>query len=207
MTTTHALEPGEQRILDLLPEHGGYVRTADILQAGIDHHALTRLTERGLLERVRRGLYRRSDLISSDIGVLDVAATVPEGVICLLSALSHYELTTTTPWEVYVGIRRKAWRPRIDYPPVRFVFYTDRMYAYGICEEALSTGQPVRMYSPEKSIADAFHFDGIVEREIALEALKTYMGRRRARHIHELLKAAEVCRVLPTVRRYVEALV
>jgi hypothetical protein len=48
----------------------------------------------------------------------------------------------------------------------------------------------VLMYSPEKSIADAFHFEEYVGRDVALEALKTYMARRRWRNIPELLKAA-----------------
>jgi predicted transcriptional regulator of viral defense system len=206
MDEIETLTTAERRVLEALQKHGGYIRTGNILEAGIDHHVLARLTERGLLERVRRGLYRRADTISGDIALADVAAAAPEGVICLLSALSHYELTTTTPWEVYLAIPRKGWPPKIDYPPVRVVFYSGTMFGYGIREEPLSTGQTVRMYSPEKSIADAFHFEGHAGRDVALEALKTYMGRRRERNIPALLKAADICRVRSTVQQYVEAL-
>ena len=206
MDSIEQLTAAEQRILDALQERGGYIRTGDVLQAGMDHHALARLTERGLLERVRRGLYRRADMISGDVAVADVAAMSPDGVICLLSALSHYELTTTTPWDVYLAIPRKAWAPKIDYPPVRVVFYTDSMFVYGIRDEPLSTGRTVRMYSPEKSMADAFHFEGYAGRDIALEALKTYMARRKERNIPALLKAAEICKVRSTLQQYLEAL-
>ena len=206
MDQVERLTPSEQQVLDALQDHDGYIRTGDVLKAGIDHHALARLTDRGLLERVRRGLYRRADMISAEVGVADVAAAAPGGVVCLLSALAHYELTTTTPWEVYLAIPRKAWPPKIEYPPVRVIFYNDRMFEYGVQQEPLSSGGPVRMYSPEKSIADAFHFEEYVGRDIALEALKTYMARRRGRNIPELLRAADVCKVRPTVQRYVEAL-
>lgn len=204
MDQVEPLTLAEQRVLDALQDYGGHIRTGDVLKAGIDHHALARLTERGLLERVRRGLYRRADMIPADVGVADAAA--PHGVVCLLSALAHCELTTTTPWEVYLAIPRKAWPSKIEYPPVRVIFYNDRMFEYGIQQEPLSNDGPVRMYSPGKSIADAFHFEEHVGRDIALEALKTYMARRRGRNIPELLKAAEVCKVRPAVQRYVEAL-
>jgi predicted transcriptional regulator of viral defense system len=203
---TETLSTTEQRALDALQEHDGYIRTHDLLAAGIDHHVLARLMERGLLERVRRGLYRSADIASGEVGVADVAAAAPEGVICLLSALSHFELTTTTPWEVYLAIPRKAWPPKIDYPPVRVVFYNDTMFQYGIREEPLSAGRTARMYSPEKSIGDAFHFEDYVGRDIALEALKTYMGRRRERNIPALIKAADVCKVRSQMQQYIEVL-
>ncbi len=206
MNETDSLTRAEQRTIEALQAHGGYIRTGDILQAGIDHHVLARLTERGLLERVRRGLYRRADMVSGDVAMADGAAASPDNVICLLSALAHYELTTTTPWEVYLAIPRKAWPPKIDYPPVRVVFYNHAMFEYGIREEPLSAGQIVRMYGPEKSIADAFHFEEYVGRDVALEAIKTYMTQRRERRIPALLKAAEICRVQRAIQQYVEVL-
>jgi len=107
---------------------------------------------------------------------------------------------------IHLAIPRKGWAPKITYPPVRVVFYSAGMFDYGIHNEMLSTGQTVRMYSPEKSMADAFHFEGYAGRDIALEALKTYMGRRRERNIPALLKAAGICKVRSTVQQYLEAL-
>src|SRR5947209_9326653 len=191
METDEPLTAAERRVLDALQDRGGYIRTGEVLRASIDHHALARLTERGVLQRVSRGLYRRADMVSSDVALADVAAAASEGVICLLSALAHYELTTVTPWEVYLAIPRKAWPPTIEYPPVRVVRYSDSMYQFGIRHELLSIGRTVRMYGPEKSIADAFHFEDYVGRDVALEALKTYMARRQERNISALLMAAQ----------------
>ena len=51
----------------------------------------------------------------------EAAALVPKGVVCLISALQFHELTLQMPSEVWMAIDRTAWRPRIEYPPVRFV--------------------------------------------------------------------------------------
>ncbi len=138
---TEQLTPSEQRVLEEVKRHGGYVRKADIVEAHIRPHALTRLVERGLLERVRRGLYRSAELITSDTGIADVAAASTHGVICLLSALSHYELTTTTPWEIFLALPRKSIRPpTMAYPSVHVVYYNNAMFGYNVRTEQISGG-------------------------------------------------------------------
>lgn len=205
--TAEPLTPSEQRVLEEVRRRGGYIRNADVIEAHIRPHALTRLVERGLLERVRRGLYRDASLITSDIGIADVAAASPQGVICLLSALSHYHLTTTTPWEVFLALPRQSIRPpTMDYPAVHVVYYNDAMFHFGVEMEPLVNGIAVPMYGPEKSIADAFHFQNHVGRDVAVEALKTYLSRRRP-DVRALAEAAKICRVSGEIRPFVEALV
>jgi predicted transcriptional regulator of viral defense system len=204
---TQQFTPSEQRVLEEVRRRGGYIRNSDVIEAHIRPHALTRLVERGLLERVRRGLYRDANLIASDTGVADVAAATTRGVICLLSALSHYHLTTTTPWEVFLALPRSSSRPpTMDYPPIHVVYYNEAMYPYGIRTERLSNGISVPMYSPEKSIADAFHFQNHVGRDVAVEAIKEYF-RRSKPNVRELTEAARVCRVSDEIRPFIEALI
>jgi len=188
----------------MLNQQGGYIRDRDLREAGIDPHVLGALVAAGELERVRRGLYRRAGVWSEYLNLADVAAAAPGGVICLLSALAYYSLTTMTPSDVYLAIPRKARPPHIDYPPVRVVRYTERMFNYGITMQPLADSDTsVRMYSREKAIADALHFADIVGRDIAVESLQEYL-RQPARHIDELLIAATICRVRPQVVSYLE---
>ena len=57
---------------------------------------------------------------------------MPRGVICLLSALEYYELTTFNPSEVYVAIPHADKPPKIAYPPVKAFFFRARFYTPGI---------------------------------------------------------------------------
>ena len=200
-----ASSSARQRVLDELDRRGGYLRQRDLLAERIDPHILSELVAEGRLARVRRGLYRRADAWSEHLSLADAAAAAPTAVICLLSALDYYALTTVTPWEVYLAIPRKARPPRLDYPPVRVVRYSDRMFGYGITEQPLADGRTVRMYGREKTIADAFRFDHLVGRDVALEALKTYL-RQPGRDVDGLLAAAAVCRVRSQVAAALEAL-
>jgi hypothetical protein len=49
---------------------------------------------------------------------VDVSLSIPDGVICLLSALAFYELTTFNPTFISVALPRGTWKPKIEYPPV-----------------------------------------------------------------------------------------
>ncbi len=192
------------RVLRELDQRDGYVRDRDIRNAGVDPHLLARLVEEGVLERVARGLYRRADTWSEYRALVDAAVAAPHAVVCLLSALEYYGLTTTVPPEVYLAVPRKARPPRLAYPPLHVIRYNDRMFGYGITEQTLPDSKArVRMYSREKSIADAIHFAGRVGRDIGIEALRVYL-RQSGRDVDELLRAAEVCRVRPRVTAYLE---
>ena len=48
-----------------------------------------------------------------------VAKKNPQGIICLISALSYYELTTQIPHFVYVALPRTSRLPKSGYPPLR----------------------------------------------------------------------------------------
>ena len=76
-------------------ERGGTLRTSEALRAGIHPRTLYELRDAGRLERLARGLYRLVDAESSaNPDLLIVAAKVPAGVVCLISALAFHEITT-----------------------------------------------------------------------------------------------------------------
>ncbi len=70
-------------------------------------------------------------------------------------------------------------------------------------ETSTVDGQKLRVYSAEKSVADAFKYRKL-GLDVALEALKTWRGRRGA-FVQRLLEQARVCRVERVMRPYLEA--
>ncbi len=63
----------------------------------------------------------------------------------------------------------------------------------------------VRIYSPEKTIADCFKYRNKLGLDVAIEALKLYRDRKRLK-VAELMKFAGVCRVEKVIRPYLESL-
>lgn len=74
------------------------------VRAGIHRDTLRVMVEQGELEKISRGLYQLVGApLPSHPDLAVVAAKVPEGVICLVSALAFHELTTQIPHEVYLA--------------------------------------------------------------------------------------------------------
>jgi predicted transcriptional regulator of viral defense system len=163
------------------------------------------MRDAGLLERVSRGLYRLADLPEpSAPDLLPISFKVPASVICLISALSFHELTTEIPHEAYVALKRGAEPPRLEYPPLRVFWFTGAAFTEGIETHALD-GMSVRVYSPEKTIADCLKYRNKLGLDVAIEALKLYKARGGMK-IEDLLHFARVCRVENVMRPYLEVL-
>lgn len=159
----------------------------------------------GELERVGRGLYVPAHAVIAEHHTLvEAAARVPHGVVCLLSALRFHGLGTQAPHEVWLAIDRKARKPTADWPPLRIVRFSGEALAFGVERHELE-GVPVKITSREKTVADCFKYRNKIGLDVALEALREYL-RLRKRSVDELVRAARVCRVSRVMQPYLEAM-
>lgn len=198
------MDSSHQRILDLATRRG-LIRPRDLHERGLPTVALTRLVRQGLLQRVGRGLYAIPDRSVSEHGVLaEVARKHPQAIVCLLSALRFHDLTTQSPFEVWLAIPNKARAPRMDYPPLRIVRFSGAALTEGI-EVRTIDGVPVRMTNVARTVADCFKFRNKIGLDVALEALhETWRGKRA--NMDELWRFAALCRVANVMRPYMESL-
>ena len=158
-----------------------------------------------MLEVVSRGVYRLADnppLGNPDL--MTVAIRVPGGVICLISALAFHELTTQIPHEVHVALTRGAEEPRLDHPPIRTYRFSGAAFTEGVEAHELD-GVSVRIYSPEKTLADCFKFRNQVGLDTVVEAVRFYRERGSIK-VDDLMRYAEICRVKKVSRPYLEAI-
>jgi predicted transcriptional regulator of viral defense system len=130
---------------------------------------------------------------------------VPEGVVCLLSALSFHGVGTQLPHEVWLAIQRRARQPSLRYPPLRVVKFSGKAFAEGI-EVHRVEGQSVRVYSVAKTLADLFKYRNKIGLDVALEALREAWRERRFT-MDEMDRFARICRVERVMKPYLEALV
>lgn len=186
-------------------KRGGVLRMSEALAAGLNRRSLYALRDAGTIVELSRGVYRLAslpDLEAPDL--VTVASRVPRGVVCLISALAYHELTTQIPHAVDMALPRGAAKPRIDYPPVNFYWFSGPAFTSGIETHAVDR-QKLRVYSAEKSVADAFKYRNKLGIDVALEALRTWRARRGG-VIERLLEQARACRVERVMRPYLESL-
>ena len=188
-----------------LARRKGVLRPRDLDAPGIPREHLRRLHAEGLLLRPGRGLYVPADARPTENqSLVEACKRVPRGVVCLLSALQFHGLTTQAPFEVWMAVGARAWAPHVDYPPLRIVRFSGPALTYGVEEHRIG-GVPVRVYGPAKTVADCFKFRNKIGLDVALEALRDCLRRRKAT-MDELWRAARVCRMTNVMRPYLESL-
>jgi len=193
-----------QNILDLAAERS-LIRPRDLTERGLPTVALTRLVRQGRLQRVGRGLYALPDRpVSEHNALAEVARKHPQAIVCLLSALRFHDLTTQSPFEVWLAIPNKARAPKMDYPPLRIVRFSGAALTRGV-EDHVIDGVPVRVTSVARTVADCFKFRNKIGLDVALESLQEAWRAKRA-SMDELWRYATLCRVANVMRPYMESL-
>jgi predicted transcriptional regulator of viral defense system len=181
------------------------VTPGELAAHGIHRQVLTRLVAEDRLERVARGLYRQpAQMVTEHHGLALASAVVPQGVICLLSALQFHGLGTQLPPDVWMALDRRAWRPTLRHPPLRIVRFSGAALTAGI-ERYEIEGRPVMVYGVAKTLADCFKYRNKIGLEVALEALREAWRARRFT-MDELDRYAAICRVRRVMHPYIEAL-
>jgi predicted transcriptional regulator of viral defense system len=196
--------PAFEREVELFRQHGGGLRMADALRLGVNRKTLDTMRDGGAVQPVSRGVYRLASLDPlAHPDLVTAAKRVPHGVLCLISALSFHELTTQLPHVIDVALERGKTKPRLDYPPTRFVWFSGPAFHEGIETHELD-GVPVRIYDPEKTLVDCFRYRNQLGMDVALEALRLWRERGR-RKLDVLLKYARMRHVERAMGPYVEA--
>lgn len=184
----------------------GILRTAEAIRCGIHPSTLYEMRDQGLLEQLERGVYRLKSLPDfSEPDLVLVAKKIPKGVICLISALAYYEITTQIPHFVYLAVPLNSKTSRLPYPPTRYFWYSEKNHHIGV-ETKLIGGYPVKMYSIEKTLADCIKFRNKIGIDIVIEALKMYWNRKNT-NIDKLYEYVKLNRVQKIFRPIMEAIV
>ena len=196
------------KVIKYFKSNGGYARMTEIKEAGIHTSTIKEMLEQGIIERVKPGLYRLFDIdpkADVNISFIDICRAVPKGIICLISAIDHYKLSTFNPSDIYVAIPLSEKPPKIEYPPTKFYYFPDRFYKLGVEIIHTKVGD-VRIYNIEKTICDIFRYRDKLGEDIAIEALKNYIRRKDANLI-KLREYSILCQVKTVMMPYLKALV
>ncbi len=193
------------QVLKLLGAHP-MMRRKDFAAHGIGPETLARLVRDGVVVRPARGLYQLADgSVDARRALAEAAALVPKGIICLVSALQFHGLTLQMPSSVWMAIERTAWRPRIDYPPIRFVRFTGSALTEGVARHRIE-GVEVAVTDPARTIVDCFRYRAKVGIDVAMEGLREGLRQRKATS-DQLWQHGTKARIWSIMKPYVEATV
>jgi len=196
----------KEKIKEVFYVNNGYIRTKDISCEGINRRYLRDLINEGVIERIKQGLYKWKDTkFDVEEELINVSKIIHNGVICLVSALAYYELTSYTPGEYTIAVRRNYNIKLPDYPPIKLYYFSEKYYMDGV-EKIDINGNIIKIYNIEKTICDCLRYEDKISKDIIVESIKEYV-KRRDKNISKLMKYAAKAKVKDVVQKYIEVLI
>ena len=183
----------------------GMSRLSELTAVGITAATVSRLERDGVLVRLARGLYQMADA-SMDVNhtLAETSKLVPKGVVCLTSALAFHGLTDQIPPKVWIAIGPKEWRPKFEYPPVRFARFSGPRLLLGV-ESHIIDGVSVPIFEVAKTVADLFRYRQTIGVNVALEGLREALRQKKASP-SEIAREAADAKVWKVMEPYMSAL-
>ena len=176
----------EDRAVALLRAHG-MARLSEFIANGITAATISRMERKGAIVQLGRGLYQLPDApLDVHHSLAEAAKLIPNGVVCLRSALAFHDLSDRIPPFVWMAIGPREWRPTVKQPRVQIMRYGPKIFAKGI-EVHIIEKVPVRIYSPGKTVVDLFYhgrlekalYDSSVGLTEAVQAMKEALRQRK----------------------------
>jgi predicted transcriptional regulator of viral defense system len=195
-----------QELTGFMREKGGVASYSEITGAGYDKSVIRAGIKAGKIMKMESALYNLPDEITLSMpDYTIVAMKVPNGVICLLSALYFHEATLEIPRVMDVAVKKGNFDIKISHPPVKFYRFSEASWAAGITEYEID-GRKVKIYNLAKTVADTFKFRNRIGMDVAREALKTAVIEKKVNPL-DILKYARICRVANIVKPLLETII
>lgn len=160
----------------VLEDNGGIAKTIDFIAAGLNNYEVATLCKQGFIERIRRGVYQvpGNDQIMEEQLLREL---LPQGIVCMESALFHYGYSDFSPRVWSVAVPRTASRAvgQIEEFPIKAYYIKKDFFHIGKSVEAFN-GVELPVYDRERTICDCFKYRTRLDNETFNKALNAYVA-------------------------------
>ena len=192
-----------KRIEKLLKKNNGIITTKEVEEMGINSRILTRMIEKGIIERVARGIYIGVDTFEDEYFITQ--AMCKKGIFSHETALYFHDLCDRTPIKYQITIPSYYNNKLLKYKKYDFFYLKDELYEIGIIEMKTPYGNKIKVYDLERTICDIIRNKKKIEIALFTDAMKRY-AERKDRNSIKLHKYAKLFNIEDELRKYLEVL-
>ena len=204
MTREEKWKQDEAAIEQLVKEHDGVVKTAELYTLGIDYRRIQQFVDRGVLQRIKSGYYTLQEQALSEDEMI-VRLFGADGVLTMESALYLYGYLSIKPAEYQIAIDKNTSKSRfhMSYPFVHPYYSEPKVLELGTSEIAFG-GSTMKIYDKERLMCDCLKYEDRMDHEDVKKALLAYIAEPQ-KDISKLLEYARERKVLNKVQNRIGA--
>lgn len=195
----------EDIVNDVFNKVGSIAKTSDFVAAGLKNYDVVSLCNQGRIERIRNGFYKLPDAEEPKEEEL-ISKLLPQGIVCVESALFYYGYSDFTPREWTVAVPRSFSRAikAMQEVPVKAYYVNNELYRYGATVGDFN-GVTLKVYDRERTICDCFKYRSRLDNEMFSKALNAYACDSE-KNLQNLSAYAKKLRVYKKVTELMEVL-
>lgn len=195
----------KETVEEVFAKIGDVVKTSDLIAAGLKRYDVAKLCNEGVIERIRNGFYQ----LPKNNGIKEeflIANLMPQGIVCVESALFHYGYSDFAPREWTLAMPRTASRvvKKMQEVPVKAYFVQKEFYSLGKTSSSFN-GVTLPVYDRERTICDCFKYRTKLDNELFNKAINTYVADDK-KNLANLSKYAKQMRVYTKLMNVMEVL-
>jgi hypothetical protein len=192
-------------LVSYIDAEGGVAYSSQLKGAGFSAGLISYVSEAGHIDRISRGIYCTPDVFEDDF--LVIGARWRKCIFSHNSALYLNGLSDRLPSAQSVTVPRGYNPVRLieEFPGIQIHWVRPDVYELGATNIMTPSGNRVRCYKPERSIAELIRQRKLsgVDAQLMRDAIGGYFNSRE-KDIHELARMCEVLGVRRELQVYLE---
>ena len=190
---------------NVIESKGGVAKSSDFVAAGMRAVDIVNMCNAGFLDRVRHGYYQLAEQPSASEEQL-LATLIPQGIVCVESALFHYGYSDFTPRRWSIAVPRSMSRAKLDVDVlVLQPYYVQQdLYELGKTTDNFD-GVMLSVYDRERTICDCFKYRSRLDNEMFNKAINAYANDKK-KNLNNLSAYAKKLRVYKKLTDLMEVL-
>lgn len=190
---------------NVIDSKGGVAKSSDFVAAGMRAVDVVNMCNAGFLDRVRHGYYQLAE--QSTVSEEQLLATlIPQGIVCVESALFHYGYSDFTPRKWSIAVPRSMSRKKLDVDALALQPYYVQQDLYELGKSTDNfDGVMLSVYDRERTICDCFKYRSRLDNEMFNKAINAYANDKK-KNLNNLSAYAKKLRVYKKVTDLMEVL-
>lgn len=189
----------------VINDAGGLAKASMFLEAGLCKSDVCKLFNDGVIRRVFHGFYSlagNNNLSEAEY----IAKLIPEGIVCVESALFHYGYSDFTPREWSLAVPRAISHNKIKAEIVPLKPYYVQQDIYDIGKTSSNFDETILpIYDRERTICDCFKYKNKIDSELFAKAINAY-ALDKNKNLINLSRYAKALRVYKKVMEMMEVI-
>lgn len=184
---------------------GEIAKTADFISVGLTNYDVAKLCNEDAIKRIRNGFYqlpKNNELKEEQL----IAKLLPQGVVCVESALFYYSYSDFAPCEWTIAVPRSFSRAikRMQEVPIKAYYIQKEFHNLGMTIDVFN-GVMLPIYDRERTICDCFKYRTKLDNELFNKALNAYVVDDK-KNLSNLSKYAKEMRIYSKLMNVMEVL-